>query len=83
LTIKKGCAILHLRKVKNFLLLTIKRGDKMKTYIIEFVHWRKNQPQEIHFDCENQFEALAEFKRIFGKVNFEACCFANFNMKTL
>lgn len=59
------------------------KRKELKTYLIEFVHWNNNQPKQIKLDCTSQLEALTEFKKYFGKVNFQNCTFANFNMRVI
>lgn len=56
---------------------------QLKTYIIEFVHCKTNQPQQLAFDAYTQFEALQDFKKTLGTVNFKNCNFSNFNMRAL
>lgn len=50
---------------------------KLKLYIFNFQHWRTKEQTSIDIDAENQFEALAEFKKLFGKVQLKDCTILN------
>lgn len=60
-----------------------KSKQQFKLYIFSFEHWKTKEPKQIDIDAVNQLEALAEFKKLFGKVQLKDCNSTNFNLKQL